>query len=345
MPDGTQVHSFLLRNASGAEVRFLDYGGTIHSIVVPDRDGVHADVTPGYDTFDDYLRDSRYFGALIGRVANRIANGRFTLDGHEYSLDTNEGTNHLHGGTGGFHRVVWGVEVISNDGAVAAVLTHTSPAGDQGYPGTVKIRVTYVLTDTNELCVEYLATTDRPTPINLTQHTYFNLSGHDAGSVLNHELTLNASRFMPVDARRLPTGELHAVTGTPFDFRSPRAIGAAIHTADEQLRLGNGYDHNWVLEAGAQPSGTMVAARVRDPASGRTLDVETTQPGMQFYSGNGIAGGPRGKGGHEYAQRSSFALESQHFPDSPNQPSFPTIILRPHATYQSRTVYRFGVAD
>lgn len=341
--DGRAVHAHTLRNANGLEISVLDLGGIIRSIRVPDRHGTLADVTPGYDTLDDYLADGRYFGALVGRVANRIANGQFTLDGREYQLPTNERTSHLHGGPAGFHRVMWDVCTHADDASSSVAMRYTSPDGDGGYPGTLRALVTYTLTDANELRLDYEATTDKATPLNITQHTYFNLAGHDAGSVLQHELMLRASRFMPVDARLIPTGEFRPVVDTPFDFRLPRAIGTVIDARDEQIRIGNGYDHNWVLDAGVSASGA-VAARLYDPASGRTLAVETTEPGIQFYAGSGIVGGPRGKGGHDYVRHAAVALETQHFPDAPNHPEFPSIIVRPGHTYRSRTVYRFGIA-
>ncbi|MEP6618389.1 MAG: aldose epimerase family protein [bacterium] len=342
-PDGARVDSFVLRNASGMEVSCLNLGGIIRSICVPDRHGVMADVTPGYDSLEDYLHDPRYFGALVGRVANRIANARFTLDGRNYQLPANEGVNHLHGGPGGFHRALWHARPFADHCGQGVVLTHTSAVGEQGYPGTLDVRVTYSLTEANELCLEYEATTDAATPVNVTQHTYFNLAGHNAGSAMEHELLLAASRFTPVDSRLIPTGDLQSVRGTPFDFTTARPVGAVIDTPDDQLRLGNGYDHNWVLDAGAAMVAG-VAARLHEPRSGRTMEVETTEPGIQFYSGNGITGGPVGKGGAVYSARCAVALETQHFPDAPNQPAFPPIIVRPGAPYRSRTVYRFGVA-
>lgn len=342
-PRGEPVDAFVLTNARGVEVRFIAYGGVIVSIRVPDRDGALADVTLGHDALDDYLADDRYFGALIGRYANRIAGGRFTLDGVTHALATNDGANHLHGGPGGFHDVLWIVEPFARDDATGATLRYTSPDGEEGYPGTLDVRVTYTLTDAGELAVDYRAAADAPTPVNLTHHAYFNLAGHDAGSVLDHELTIHASRFTPVDATQIPTGELRAVGGTPFDFTAPRAVGARIGDDDAQLRHGDGYDHNFVLDHPAAAHGApTLAARLREPCSGRVLEVYTTEPGLQLYSGNVLQGRPAGKGGHVYGRHAGLALETQHFPDSPNQPRFPSTILRPGTTYASRTVYRFS---
>lgn len=332
-----------LANASGMEVRFIAHGGAIVSLHVPDRDGNMADVTPGYDTPEEYLNDSRYFGALIGRYANRIANGRFTLDGREIVLPVNDGRNHLHGGPFGFNKVVWRVAPFHHAGRVGAVLCYRSRAGDQGYPGTLYARATYTLTDDNALTVEYSAITDEPTLVNLTQHAYFNLAGHDAGSIGDHELMIAASRFTPVDSDLIPTGEIRDVRGSPFDFMTPRRIGSRIDADDDQLRLAGGYDHNFVLDRGEITGDPTLAARVVEPRSGRMLEILTTEPGVQLYTGNGIDKGPPGKGGHSYGAHAAVALETQHFPDSPNHPHFPSTVLRPGQEYQSRTVYRFSV--
>jgi aldose 1-epimerase len=337
--------AFTLRNASGMEARFIGYGGTIVSLRVPDRFGKLADVTPGYDTADEYAHDTRYFGSLIGRFANRIANGRFTLDGIEYDLSVNEGRNQLHGGPCGFDKVEWRVAPFQRPGAMGAVLCHRSPAGDQGYPGTLHARVTYTLSDDNALSIDYSAITDAPTIVNLTQHMYFNLAGHDAGDILDHELMIAASRYTPMDAMLIPTGEIRDVRGSPFDFTTPRSIGAHIGDDDEQIRIGGGYDHNFVLDRSESDAGNppTLAARVVEPRSGRVLEVLTTEPGLQLYSGSGTVNGPSGKGGHSYVRNAAFALETQHFPDSPNHPHFPSTVVRPGHEYQSRTVYRFSV--
>jgi aldose 1-epimerase len=334
---------FALANARGMEVRFIAYGGIIVSLRVPDRDGAVADVTPGYDSLDDYTRDGRFFGAIIGRYANRIAGARFTLDGVEYGLIPNEGDKQLHGGPSGFHRATWRVEPF-HDLRAGAVLCHRSATGDQGFPGTLHARVTYAVTDDNELIVDYSAITDAATPVNLTQHVYFNLAGHDAGDILDHELTLNASHFTPVDAALLPAGPARSVSGTPFDFRAPHRIGERIAAPDEQLAVGHGYDHNFVIDR-PNASELALAARVYEPRSGRVLEILTTEPGIQFYSGSGIGGGAAGKGGHVYASNAALALEPQHYPDSPNHPEFPSTILRPGDEYRSRTVYRFSTSS
>ncbi|MCA1560897.1 MAG: galactose mutarotase [Acidobacteria bacterium] len=338
--DGQQVELYTLTNANGIEVRAMTYGGIITSLKVPDRSGRMADVVLGFDTLDAYLKGHPYFGAIIGRYGNRIAKGRFTVGGRTYTLATNNGPNHLHGGNKGFDKVVWSAAPVAGQSAVA--FTRTSPDGEEGYPGNLTVRVTYTLTDKNELTVDYHATTDKATPVNLTHHSYFNLAGDDAGDILGHELTIHADRYTPVDATLIPTGAIAPVQRTPFDFRTPTAIGMRIDQPDEQLKNGKGYDHNWVLTrrgAGLQP-----AARLTDPASGRTLEVATTEPGMQFYAGNFLDGTLTGKGGHVYKHRAGLCLETQHFPDSPNQPSFPSTILQPGLEYRSKTVFTFGVS-
>lgn len=335
---------FTLRNAGGLEARVTDYGGIILSLLVPDRDGRLDDVVLGLDAPEDYIDHPACFGALIGRFANRIARGRFRLDGRTFSLARNQAPHHLHGGRRGFHTVVWDAEAVRDPGADSLVLRHTSPAGDEGYPGTLNARVRYTITDRNQLVVDYQATTDEATPVNLTHHSYFNLAGHDAGSILDHVLTIDAARFTPVDPSLVPTGELRNVAGTPFDFREPTPIGDRIHGDDDQLRCGAGYDHNFVLDAGARSvdEGPALAARLHEPVSGRTLEVHTTEPGLQLYTGNGLSG--PGKGGVTYGPYSGLALETQHFPDSPNQPHFPSTILRPGETHRSRTVFAFGAS-
>ena len=330
----------MLRNTNGMTVTFIAYGGSIVSIEVPDRQGRVADVVLGYESVEGYETDRLYLGPLIGRYANRIALGRFTLDGHMHSVTVNDGPNHLHGGKRGFHKVPWNVTPFEDDGVSGAVLSYTSVTGDEGYPGTLSVSVILTLTPENELVFDYAAVTDEPTPVNLTQHAYFNLAGHDSGDIRSHDLTIAASRFTPVNAGLIPTGELRDVSGTPFDFRSPRRIGDALDMRDDQLTLGGGFDHNFVLDLGPADGSLGFAARLHDPASGRAVEIHTTEPGLQFYSGAAL-GGVVGKGGFVYRANAGLALETQHFPDSPNQASFPTTILRPGDGFTSRTVYRF----
>lgn len=337
------MDTFTLDNANGMVVKLMAFGGTIVSIEVPDRHGRVADVALGYDSIEGYGADRSYFGGLIGRYANRIARGRFSLDGRAHAVTVNDGPNHLHGGRRGFNKVPWDVTPFEDDGHQGALLTYTSVTGDEGYPGTLNVSVMITLGADNSLTFDYAALTDEPTPVNLTQHSYFNLAGQAAGDIRGHELTIAASRYTPVDATLIPTGELRDVAGTPFDFRSPRLIGEALASTDEQLRLGGGFDHNFVLDRGrATDDDAVFAARLRDPESGRTLEIFTTEPGLQFYSGQAL-GGVVGKGGVTYAANAGLALEAQHFPDSPNHPSFPTTILRPEHGFRSRTVYQFAV--
>ncbi|HUR93881.1 MAG TPA: aldose epimerase family protein [Gemmatimonadales bacterium] len=341
-PDGRAVEVYTLTNARGMQVRAITYGAILQAIRVPDRAGHLGDVALGYDSLQGYLTDSPYFGAVVGRYANRIARGRFTLDGRSYRLAVNNGPNHLHGGLKGYDKVVWSARSFQRGDTVGLALEHTSPDGDEGYPGTVRISVTYTLTPANELVVEYGATSERATPLNLSQHSYFNLAGEGSRDVLQHVLTIEADRYTPVDTTLIPTGELASVAGTPFDFRAPTAIGARIEQPHPQLQRGKGYDHNFVLNR-AGP-GQIHAVRVLEPKSGRTLDISTTEPGLQFYSGNFLDGTITGKAGHVYGHRSGLVLETQHFPDSPNHPGFPSTILRPGQEYRSRTVFAFGVA-
>jgi len=341
LPDGSAVELFTLTNRTGMEVRTIPYGAVIVSIKVPDRNGRLDDVVLGFAALDGYLQNNPYFGAVVGRYGNRIAKGRFSLDGTTYQLATNNGPNHLHGGVKGFDKVLWQAEPFERDDRVGVVYMHVSADGDEGYPGSVTARVTYTLTPSNELIVDYHATSTKPTPINLTQHSYFNLAGEGSGDILGHLLTIEADRFTPVDATLIPTGELMPVEGTPFDFRRASSIGARIGSDDVQLRNGMGYDHNWVLNGSL---GTLHhAATLQDPQSGRTLDVTTTEPGVQFYSGNFLNGTLVGKSGRRYQQRFGLCLETQHFPDSPNHPEFPSTILRPGARFQSTTMFAFGV--
>lgn len=341
LPDGQVVDILTLRNGNGIEMTVLTYGGIITSLKTPDRTGALDDIVLGFDDLKSYIEQSPYFGCLIGRYGNRIAKGRFTLDGKTYALATNNGANHLHGGVKGWDKAVWNFDAFQRADGVGVILTHTSPDGDEGYPGTVKAKVTYTLTETNQLIVDYEAQTDKTTVINLTQHSYFNLAGAKAATILDHELTLHASKFTPVDDTLIPTGQLAPVDGTPFDFRTATAIGARINGTDEQLTRGKGYDHNYVLDRTG--AGLAKAAEVVEPTTGRTMTVATTEPGIQFYSGNFLDGTLTGKGGRVYPQRAGFCLETQHYPDSPNHPNFPTTQLTPGQTYATQTVFTFGV--
>lgn len=323
-------------------VSLLTYGATIQNLLVPGRDGSVADVSLGFDDLAGYTADHPYFGAVIGRFANRIAGGTFELEGKRYHLPVNRGANSLHGGSEGFDRRVWDARSVEADDAVGVEFRLVSPDGDMGYPGRLEASATYTLRGA-ELSIAYSATTDRPTVVNLTNHVYFNLAGAGSGTVEDHSLSLAASRYTPVDAEQIPTGEVAAVAGTPMDFREGKAIGADLRVADDQLVRGQGYDHNWVIDAtdsGAQA----LAARVREPRSGRVLEVWTDQPGVQFYSGNFLDGTLVGKGGRTYRQADGFCLETQHFPDSPNQPAFPSTVLRPGDTYATSTTFRFDIA-
>ncbi len=341
LPDGTEARLFTLDNGRGMRATITNYGGIVTSLVVPGRGGQEADVVLGYDSLEAYLRATPYFGALVGRYANRIGHARFTLDGATYTLAANDNGNSLHGGLKGFDKKLWDAEPLRDSAGASLRLHLVSPDGDEGYPGKLDVVVTYTVTDSNELRITYLATTDKPTVLNLSHHGYFNLAGHASGDILGHDLTLAADRFTPVDSLLIPTGELRAVAGTPMDFRTATAIGARIAQDDQQLRFGKGYDHNWVVNG--EPGTLRPAASVHDPRSGRTMEVRTTEPGIQFYSGNFLDGSNVGKGGTPYRHRAGFCLETQHFPDSPNHPAFPTTVLRPGQEYRSTTVYRFGV--
>src|SRR5215213_3607294 len=340
--DGKLVERFTLASPSGVTIGVLSFGGVIQSIFAPDHASALADVTLGYDTLEEYERDKSYLGALVGRYANRIRGGRFTLHGREYTLATNAGGNHLHGGMRGFNKAVWSVEPFEEAGGIGLALEHVSPDGDEGYPGTLRTRVTYRLTPDGELVIDFAATTDKATPVNLTQHAYFNLAGTGSGDILGHQLELGASRFTPVDATLIPTGELRSVRGTPFDFSTAEIVGARIGEDDEQLRVAGGYDHNFVLDR-TRVAELALAARLTEPVSGRGVDIHTTEPGIQFYTGNFLDGTVMGKGGVPHRYRSGLALETQHFPNSPNEPSFPSTILQPGAERRSRTVYHFVV--
>jgi aldose 1-epimerase len=318
----------------------MTYGGTVVSLKVPDKEGKFGDVVLGYDSLADYQKATAYFGALIGRYGNRVGKGKFSIDGKEFKLAVNNGVNHLHGGLKGFDKVVWTASPsVQADGAHLE-LSYLSRDGEEGYPGNLNVKVEYVLTENNELKIIYSAVTDKPTVINLTHHSYFNLAGAGQGTILDHQLTLNADRFTPTDSGSIPTGELRSVKGTPFDFIKATAIGSRIDQNDEQLKFGNGYDHNFVLSKD-KPLG--LAATVYESTSGRVMEVFTTEPGVQFYTGNFLDGAIKGKNGQDYPRRSGFCLEAQHFPDSPNQPKFPSTVLRPGKTYTQTTIYKFSV--
>jgi aldose 1-epimerase len=335
MPDGTTVDLFTLTTPKGISAAITNYGGIVVSLKTPDKSGKSGDIVLGFDDLKGYLQDEPYFGTLIGRYANRIAKAKFTLDGKEYKLAANDNGNSLHGGKKGFDKVVWNASAAGG----SLTLTYVSKDGEEGYPGTLTAKVVYTLSADGELKIDYSATTDKNTILNLTNHSYFNLAG--SGDILGNELTLLAGRYTPVDAGLIPTGELRSVKGTPFDFLTPHKVGERIEAKDEQIKLGGGYDHNWVLDSS---SGKLAkAAVVHEPTSGRTLEVWTTQPGIQFYTGNFLDGKLTGKGGIVYRRRSALCLETQHFPDSPNQPKFPTTELKPGQTYHQVTVWKFGV--
>jgi aldose 1-epimerase len=345
--DNKGIDLITLRNQNGMEVRVMTYGGIILSIKTPDKAGQMGDVVLGHDAAADYFVNPPYIGALIGRYGNRIANAAFTLDGKKYPLAANNGVNNLHGGKKGWDQAIWAAEPNNDKTSLRVVLSLTSPDGDEGFPGTVNAKVTYTLTKDNELVVDYWAKSDKPTVINLTQHSYFNLSAGKSADILGHELTLFADSYTPVDATLIPTGVIAKVDGTPFDFRKATAIGARINDKNEQIERGLGYDHNWVLQN--LQEGLNPAASVYEPLSGRTLEISTTEPGIQFYSGNFL---PKvdskdppliGKGGVKINYRGGFCLETQHYPDSPNHPAFPTTELRPGQEYVSKTVFKFGV--
>lgn len=341
LPDGQKVELFTLTNANGVEVRAMTYGAIIVSIRTPDRGGHLDDVVLGFESAADYVtRQSPYFGAVVGRYANRIGAGKFTLDGRAYTLAINNGPNHLHGGVKGFDKYVWRGSAADTPSGPAVAFTRTSGDGEEGYPGNLRVKVTYTLTARNELIIDFEATTDKPTPVNLSQHSYFNLAGQGVRDVLDHQLQIDAAQFTPVDSALIPTGKIAPVAGTPFDFRQLTSIGARINADDEQMKNGGGYDHNFVLTGTAE--GLHHAALVVEPSTGRTLEVATTEPGMQFYSGNFLDGTVTGKQGRVYQKRYGFCLETQHFPDSPNKPQFPSTILRPGGQYRSRTIWRFG---
>ena len=341
-PDGQAVDLYVLTNKNSAEASITTYGGALVSLKIPDRNGKLADIVLGYDNVDGYVADKSYFGALVGRYGNRIGHSQFVLDGKTYTLAKNNGENSLHGGVKGFNKALWTAKTVSAKGGQSLELSYVSKDGEEGFPGNLNVTVIYTLTDGNALQIEYSATTDKKTVVNLTNHAYFNLAGQGSGDILGHLMVINADKFNPVDAGLIPTGELRDVAGTPFDFRKPTAIGARIDQADEQLKLGGGYDHNFVLRM-PKDHGESLAARVVEPTSGRVMEVWTTEPGIQFYTGNFLDGKSIGKGGATYPKRSAFCLETQHFPDSPNQPKFPSVVLNPGERYHTITKYAFSV--
>jgi aldose 1-epimerase len=339
LEDGRQVFLYLLKNASGMQISIINFGAIVTNVFVPDRNGNFADVVLGYDSIEGYINDKVFLGAIVGRYGNRIANGKFTIDGKEYQLAKNNGQNHLHGGPKGFYKVLWGAESGISDSGESLKLTYLSPDGEEGYPGTVKLTVTYSLTDENELLINYVGETDKPTILNPTNHSYFNLSGDFTKTILDHELQISANKFTPVDQTQIPTGELRDVEGTPLDFRNSAKIGLRINNNDEQLLLGSGYDHNWVLsnyDKKVRKIGSLYHLN-----SGRYMEVLSDQPGLQFYSGNFLDGSFTGKNGVKYQKRTALCLETQHFPDSPNKPHFSSVTLRPGETYKQTTIYKF----
>ncbi|WP_137991692.1 aldose epimerase family protein [Streptomyces vilmorinianum] len=340
LADGTRVHRWTVA-AGGTRLRVLSYGGIVQSLDIPDRRGRYANVSLGFDNLEDYVSGSPYFGAIIGRYGNRIAGGAFTLDGSTYRLPVNDGPNSLHGGDKGFDKRVWDVEPYAQGPDTGLTLRYVSADGEMGYPGTLRVRVDYVLTPRGDFRVQYEATTDRPTVVNLTNHTYFNLAGEGNGSILDHTLRIAASRYTPVDSTLIPTGELARVAHTPFDFRTGKPIGRDIRAAHPQVLFGRGYDHNFALDKGLTGAPQHVVT-VTEPVSGRVMEIATTEPGVQFYSGNFLDGTLAGASGKVYRQGDGFCLETQHFPDSPNQPSFPSTVLRPGRTYRSTTVHSFA---
>ena len=339
-PEGEKVEQYTLTNKAGMEVKIITYGGRIASLKVPDKNGEFEDVILGFDSISQYTSDNPYFGALIGRYGNRIAGGKFSLDGEEYQLPQNDGQNSLHGGDKGFDKVVWTAEVPAD--STSLVLTYKSKDGEMGYPGNLDVQVTYTLNEDNSLDVDYEAETDKKTVVNLTQHSYFNLTGDFDNTILDHEVVINADQFLPVDETLIPTGEIRDVEGTPFDFTEAKIVGKEIEAENEQLKLGLGYDHCWVLDD--QSEDMHFAASAYDPESGRFMEVSTTEPGIQFYTGNFLDGTLPQQGGYgTYAKRSGFCLETQHYPDSPNQEKFPAVVLNPGEQYSSKTTFKFSV--
>ena len=344
LDDGRNVQIYTLRNNQGTTVEILDLGGVIVTLETADANGNPADITTGFDNPQQYLAGSGYMGAVVGRYANRIANGRFSLDGQQYALAINNGNNAIHGGLVGFDKRIWqaSYNVIENEANLS--LSLISEDGEEGYPGTLTATVTYTLNDKNQLIIDYAATTDKATIVNLTNHAYFNLDGQEAGSILDHEILINADRYTPINDESIPTGEIAAVAGTPLDFRTPKTIGQDIEADHQQINFGSGFDHNFIIN-NLTPGELALAATVHSPVTGRTLTVYTDQPGMQFYTGNFLNGSLVGKAGAVYARRNAFCLETQHYPDSPNKSSFPTTVLRPGEQYSTRTIFEFGVSN
>ena len=340
--DFDEIRLYTLKNKVGTTVKITNYGATVTSIVTADRAGKFADIALGYNDVSGYMNavDKPYFGSIVGRYGNRIAKGKFSIDGEEYELATNNGENHLHGGVIGFDKVVWDAEIVEKN---AVKFSYLAKDGEEGYPGNLQMAVTYTLTEENELRIDYLATTDKKTPVNLTNHTYFNLKGEGEGTILDHELMINASGMTPVDSGLIPTGKIAPVKGTPFDFTTAKAIGRDIATKNQQLKNGLGYDHNWVLNKGGKAGQMTLAATVYEPTSGRFMEVFTEEPGIQFYCGNFLGGNLKGKAGKTYVHRGGFCLETQHYPDSPNQPAFPSTILVPDDEYKTSTIYKFSI--
>jgi aldose 1-epimerase len=338
--NGVGIDEYTLTNANKVEVKVITYGGVITSLKVPDRHGVLTNVVLGFDKLEDYLTKSPYFGCITGRFGNRIAKAKFTLDGKEYTLATNDGPNTLHGGKAGFDKRVWAAKQVNTEAGAGIELTYVSPDGEEGYPGNLSTTVIYTLTDDNELRIDYLATTDKPTVVNLTNHSYFNLAGNGSGTIYDHILMINADRYTPVDSTLIPTGELAPVGGTPLDFRLPKRIGAGIRSGHPQMVLGRGYDHNFVLNR-ADHTSLSLAARLYDPGSGRIMETWTTEPAVQLYTANFVDGTLVGSSGGMYRQGDGLCLETQHYPDSPNRPEFPSTVLRPGEHYESTTVFKF----
>ena len=340
LSDGREVHLFTLKNTKGVEVGITNFGATVTSIIVPDKSGKMEDVVLGYDSLEGFVNDKSYLGVIVGRYGNRIGKGKFSIDGKNFQVTVNDGENHLHGGALGFHKVLWEAKAIESDSAPAVQLTYVSKDGEDGYPGTVTIKVTYTLTSGNELKMDYEGTTDKPTILNPTNHAYFNLTGNPTNTILEHQLQIDADSTTPVVKGLITTGEFASVTNTPFDFRTATAIGARINDNNEQLKLAGGYDHNWVLKN--YDGKVRKVGELYEPKSGRLLIYYTDQPGLQFYSGNFLDGSIKGKKGISYQYRTGLCLEAQHYPDSPNKPQWPSVVLRPGETYKQTTVYKFS---